>query len=601
MAQMSIDSDESSVDEQQKTTASAASSSTSSDSGADADDGSAHPGKSSDTEAAAELPLSGLEAVEVFWERIQLVVRVRPVPGHAVLATEAEVALLPPEGEAHPLMAREARGDPGAPGERLVQFRVFVADDQMPLDAGRWRLAARWAGSASSDGEGWRAVTAHPDRLQTSTILQEFISGNFMYRVKLAEIDGARPLVVGITTWRRTDRRRSLLAWAPVRSWWRAVRHRAWIRLFHLLVGTLHRLPRRGRVLLFTSDSRGDLGGNLKLVYDRLRQRGLDRELQLKTIFKPSIRMKRTLRDRARLVWLLARAEVILLEDYQPAIHRLPQRPEQRIIQLWHAWGAFKTVGYSRMGKPGGPNPYSRVHKNYTFATVSSTHEVPFYAEAFGIPEERVIPTGTPRMDEFLDRDLQRAGRERAYEAVPSARGREVVLFAPTFRGAGARRATYPVQLIDVVSAHALMQERDAVLVVKMHPFVRRRLEIPEPLLDRVIDASDLDVATNDLLLIADVLVTDYSSLVFEYATLGRPMLFFAYDLEHYVASRDFYEPYESFVPGRIVRTFEELLDAIRREDWQHEKVAPFARRHLPDRPGSATDRIIDELILGGR
>jgi CDP-ribitol ribitolphosphotransferase len=84
---------------------------------------------------------------------------------------------------------------------------------------------------------------------------------------------------------------------------------------------------------------------------------------------------------------------------------------------------------------------------------------------------------------------------------------------------------------------------------------------------------------------------------VFEYSTLGRPMLFYAYDLEEYVASRDFYEPYEEFVPGRIVRTFEELVDAIRRADYQVEKVARFAARHFDHLDGSSTDRVI-ELIL---
>ena len=63
----------------------------------------------------------------------------------------------------------------------------------------------------------------------------------------------------------------------------------------------------------------------------------------------------------------------------------------------------------------------------------------------------------------------------------------------------------------------------------------------------------------------------------------ARPMLFYAYDLEEYIASRDFYEPFETFVPGRIVRTFEELLDAIRREDFEIEKVAPV--RGAPLRP----------------
>ena len=99
-------------------------------------------------------------------------------------------------------------------------------------------------------------------------------------------------------------------------------------------------------------------------------------------------------------------------------------------------------------------------------------------------------------------------------------------------------------------------------------------------------------------MLVADVLVTDYSSLIFEYAALDRPMLFYAFDLDEYVSARDFYEPYSEFVPGRIVRTFDELLTALRAGDFGQDKVRPFALRHIPSEPGSATDRIIDQLVL---
>ena len=101
-----------------------------------------------------------------------------------------------------------------------------------------------------------------------------------------------------------------------------------------------------------------------------------------------------------------------------------------------------------------------------------------------------------------------------------------------------------------------------------------------------------------DLLFATDLLITDYSSIVFEYSTLGRPMLFFAHDLDEYRAERDVYVPYEEFVPGRIVRTFDELVEAIRHDDYELEKVAPFAARHFAHPEGGATDRVID-LIIG--
>ena len=227
----------------------------------------------------------------------------------------------------------------------------------------------------------------------------------------------------------------------------------------------------------------------------------------------------------------------------------------------------------------------------------SSTADVQIYAEAFGIPESHVIPTGVPRVDRFFDPAHRSAARTAALEVFPAARGRFTILFAPTFRGHGARTATYDFGRIDYAALHALCVEKDAVCIIRMHPFVRDPLRIPDGLTDRLLDGSAAPIDVNDLLFAVDLLVTDYSSIVYEYSTLGRPVLFYAYDLEEYVASRDFYEPYETFVPGRIVRTFDELLDAIRRDEYEVEKVAPFAARHFDHLDGGSTDRVID-LIL---
>jgi CDP-ribitol ribitolphosphotransferase len=238
------------------------------------------------------------------------------------------------------------------------------------------------------------------------------------------------------------------------------------------------------------------------------------------------------------------------------------------------------------------------VHKNYSIAIVSSEDEVAPYAEAFGIPEDRVRPTGIPRMDGFFGERERETARTAALAAYPAIRGRRVILFAPTFRGAGARTAWYDLDLIDYDALHGLCVERDAVCIIRMHPFVTTPLRIPEALRDRLIDGSGSAIDVNTLLFAVDLLITDYSSIVFEFSTLDRPMLFFADDLEEYVASRDFYVRYEDFVPGRIVRTFDDLLDAIRREDFGAERLAAFRAAHLDHFDGHATDRVID-LIVG--
>ncbi len=279
-------------------------------------------------------------------------------------------------------------------------------------------------------------------------------------------------------------------------------------------------------------------------------------------------------------------------------IRRAPDDRQTRIIQLWHASGAFKTVGYSRTGKRGGPDPGSRSHKNYTHAIVKSELDVSFYAEAFGIPEARVVPTGIPRMDRFFDPRARAAGLAAARAAFPDTEGHLTILFAPTFRGDGPRDATYDFDRLDYGALHALAVERDAIVIIRMHPFVHEAPAIPDAFRDRLIDGSTMTVDINDLLSAVDLLITDYSSIVFEYATLGRPMLFFAYDLEDYVAMRDFYEPFETFVPGRAVRTFDALIQAIRLDDYEAHKIGPFVARHFVHLDSGSTDRVIDRLIV---
>jgi CDP-ribitol ribitolphosphotransferase len=523
------------------------------------------------------------------WERVQLLLRVRPTPGGPDLH---ELRLRRQGGHADEVMGPTSVRPDG--DGAVVRFNVMQGPGLMPLELGTWRLELADTADART-GQPVRVTVDDPASLATAIGRFELRRGDYLVTPALDPATGtlALDVILGPPT----------IEPPPPEPWTLLrVRNRIIRRLRRPGFQWLYRLAtlvarHDGRSILFSSDSRAELGGNLKVVYDRMVERGLDRDHDLKLLFKPSIAVRRSMRDRFRLPWILARADVILVEDYQPVIYRV-DHPKTRIVQLWHASGAFKTVGYSRVGKPGGPSPYSRTHKNYTHAIVSSDYDVPFYAEAFGIPEARVVPTGIPRMDRFFDEARRAAGRELAHARFPAARDRMTILFAPTFRGENPRTAFYGEEQLDYAALHALAVEKDAVVIFKMHPFVREPLHIPDALTDRLIDGTATDIDVNDLLFAVDLLITDYSSIVFEFSTLGRPMLFFAYDLDAYVSERDFYVPFEAFVPGRIARTFPELLDAIRRDDYEVEKVEAFAHRHFAHLDGSSTDRVIDELVL---
>ena len=536
-----------------------------------------------------------LELISLGWRRIQVLLRVRPGktafdPALVRLRHEAT-------GVAIPLAGWEGDDD-----GLILRINVMQGPDSEPLAPGRWELVVAGPRGGKSDplrfvGDAAQAGEAAPMSFAVG------LSGTLHAVASVAARSGAFAIDVELDpTVVEPDEDATPIPGAvakpgPIGLVVGQIR----IAGFAVMFWCMRILARRnGRRILFSSDSRADLGGNLKLVYDRMVARGLDREFELLTLFKAGIVVRRSIRDRLRLPWLLARVDTIVIDDFQPIIYRI-NVPDVTIVQLWHAVGAFKTVGYSRVGKPGAPNPFGRVHKNYTWATVSAHHDIAVYAEAFGVPESHVVATGVPRVDPMFDLARRNASLAAVAEAYPQTVNRTVILFAPTFRGHGAKTATYDNTQIDLEALHALCVDRDAVCLVRMHPFVREPLAVPEALRDRIIDASATTpdgglspIETNDLLFAVDLLITDYSSIVYEYSILGRPMLFFAYDLDDYVASRDFYEPYESFVPGRIVRTFAELLDAIRHEDYEADKVAPFARRHFDHLDGGSTDRVID-------
>ena len=307
-----------------------------------------------------------------------------------------------------------------------------------------------------------------------------------------------------------------------------------------------------GNKVLFLSERLPEEGGNLQLIREKFEN---DPDIEVTEFINThtvDALKKKELRQCAK---KCAEARVIILEDFYPQLHRLNIRRETKIVQLWHACGAFKTFGLTRMGKPGGAPQSSMNHRNYDFVSVSSEVVRDIYAEAFAIPTSKVKALGVPRTDALFDWQRKMKKREELYEKYPFLRDQKIVLFAPTFRGDGNKDAYYPK---DAFNLNAFMEKmpEDTACIVKHHPFVHQPLDIPEKWQNRVLDLTGKD-HINDLLLITNLLITDYSSSIFEAALLEVPMLFYAFDEEEYMASRDFYFAYEEMVPGPVEHTFD--------------------------------------------
>ena len=309
--------------------------------------------------------------------------------------------------------------------------------------------------------------------------------------------------------------------------------------------------------ILFLSEREPEKNGNLMLVKKWFEEN--EPEVEITTFINTKTvdqLRKKELRDCA---FKCATSAVIILEDFYPQLHSIQKRSETKIVQLWHACGAFKTFGLTRMGKQGGAPQTSMNHRNYDLVPVSSDTVRDIYAEAFGISGSKVQALGVPRTDLLFDWDYEEKKREELYRKYPILKENRVILFAPTFRGDGNKDAYYPLEAFDV-NHFMERQPEDTVLILKNHPFVKQKFTVDAQWQDRVLDLSG-EEHINDLMLISNLLITDYSSSVFEAAILELPMLFYAFDEKEYMDSRDFYFDYSQFTPGPVVTDFEALCE----------------------------------------
>lgn len=354
------------------------------------------------------------------------------------------------------------------------------------------------------------------------------------------------------------------------------------------------RNPVNDRQILICSESRDNLSGNLKFIDEKIDKTKFDVIYSMKS----SIIQRRSQRQKRQLCKYLATSKYVLIDDFMPALYPLPIRRETRFIQVWHAMGAFKRVGFSRLGKIGGPSPRSLSHRNYTDVIVSSESIRHNYSEAFGISAEKVHAIGTPRTDVFFDEKYKRKIRERLYSKYPKLNEKKIVLFAPTFRGNGVKTAYYDYSWISFKKLQDELGDEYAV-IIKMHPFIKN---MPEEELDDnfYINLSD-EREINDLLFITDVLVTDYSSVIFEASLMDICTVFFVPDYDEYVESRDFYYPYSEYTYGNVAKCEEELIGAIKKQEIDKEKLAAFKLKFCSACDGRSSQRFVEFFFENDR
>ena len=366
------------------------------------------------------------------------------------------------------------------------------------------------------------------------------------------------------------------------------------MRLYYKVVESLS--PKKGNRIMFMTETKPYLWGNLKYIDERMKERGLDKDFRITYNLRNAVGNHKSALSWAKLVTRIARQDYIFVDDYVPIFGMIKLSPRTKLIQVWHAGEGFKSVGYSRFGKPGSPHPTASCHKQYDYVVTGSKRLIHVYSEVFGLPEDRFFPIGMARLDGFLDPEKIKSFKDSFYDEYPMAKNKKLILFCPTFRGVGQSVAYYDYHHLDFKRIYDFCGE-EYVWAFKMHPFVTEKPPIPEEYKDRILDLSKVE-NINDLYYVTEIMIPDYSSAYFEFALMEKPVLFFTYDREAYELTRGVHKSVKDEAPGKVCDSFDDLMKALETRDYDYEKTRAFREANFSNYDGNAADKIIDSILL---
>ncbi len=254
-------------------------------------------------------------------------------------------------------------------------------------------------------------------------------------------------------------------------------------------------------------------------------------------------------------------ARLLFCDNYYAFLGGLVQPKSMTIVQVWHANGAIKKFGWedptTATRSSNDQKRFQAVYDHFDSYIVASKAMGRVFQRSYHAPFEKMQLLGYPRSDQYLNKDWQSEARSRIFRAAPELRGRRVILYAPTYRPG------MSFKLPSGLGA-ALSADPEAIVVVKLHPVLRDR-EIAMRRIGNPRIKFYHGLETSDLLTVTDTLVTDYSSVAFDFSLLpnAKSLIFFMFDLKIYQSNPGVQDDFLDWLPSQPVKTVQDLKQAI--------------------------------------
>lgn len=275
--------------------------------------------------------------------------------------------------------------------------------------------------------------------------------------------------------------------------------------------------------------------------------------------------------------------------------HIAPKK-NQVYMMIWHGVGAFKKFGADIKRPKEVLEDLKTDGNNITYLVCSSENIKDIYAGALCVDKNKIYPYGLPRNDIFYKEDTLKEIKNRYKDIFPQ--NKKIILYAPTHRAA---EKEFNFKL-SVNNLYDHLKD-DYILLIKSHYFISEAIEFDDRLKDFVYDVSHYD-DIQELLVISDILITDYSSVFYDFGfQKGKPVLFYAYDKDQYIENwGGFYKKYDSYVPGPILYNTDEIVQAIKHKEILEEssqRLQEFMKEYDDYKDGKSTERAYKLLFSG--
>lgn len=292
----------------------------------------------------------------------------------------------------------------------------------------------------------------------------------------------------------------------------------------------------------------------------------------------------------------LATAKYIFIDNYVGILSVIHFRDPVTCVQLWHATGAVKRFGWcepsTKKRSRKAQKRFQQVYDRFHFIPVSSRQMAQIFAESFQLDDSHFLHTGVPQTDFYFDNLAKARGLCRVRKTYPSITGKRVVLYAPTYRK----------ELLSIVDMNVWIKEildgldDNHILLLRQHPSAKETINPDSD--PRLLVVNDYP-HVNELLVAADVLISDYSSLAFEFSLLHKKMIFFTHDFENYRQQQGLWAHNDLYFPGPMVTTTQELIRHINDTAIDFQKIDRFRKHWNTFSTGQASKQLISFVYDG--